>query len=107
MFSLTNGTTELFTISSDSNSNTLIVQHVLTNGSTELQQARMIEDVFLSNNDFHHIAVAMHGAQLTVTVDGTIKLQEELAFPVINSENIFIGVLNDGENPTLQGTITT
>ena len=47
----------------------------------------------------------MDGVQLTVTVNGTVKLQKELAFPVVDSD-IFIGVLNDGESPTLQGTIT-
>ena len=105
MFSLTNGTTELFIVSSDSNSNTLLVQLVLVNGSTEMQQNRVIDNVSLSNNEFHHIAVAVYDVQLTVTVNGVIKLQENLAFPVVNSESIVIGALNDGENRTLQGTI--
>ena len=105
MFSLTNGTTELFIVSSDSNSSTLLVQLVLVNGSTEMQQNRVIDNVSLSNNEFHHIAVAVYDVQLTVTVNGVIKLQENLAFPVVNSESIVIGALNDGENRNLQGTI--
>ena len=92
-------------ISSDSNSNTLLVQLLLVNGSTEMQQNRLIDNVSLSNNEFHHIAVAVYDVQLTVTVNGVIKLQENLAFPVVNSESIVIGALNDGENRTLQGTI--
>ena len=92
-------------VSSDSNSNTLLVQLVLVNGSTEMQQNRVIDNVSLSNNEFHHIAVAVYDVQLTVTVNGVIKLQENLAFPVVNSESIVIGALNDGKNQTLQGTI--
>ena len=92
-------------VSSDSNSNTLLVQLVLVNGSTEMQQNRVIDNVSLSNNEFHHIAVAVYDVQLTVTVNGAVKLHENLAFPVVNSESIVIGALNDGENQTLQGTI--
>jgi len=77
-------------------------------GDNELQQTRAIQNVFLSNNDFHHIAVAVHDVQLTVVVDGVFRLQQVLIFPVvIRIENIFIGVLNDGETPTLQGTVYT
>lgn len=108
LFSLTNGTTELFTVSSNSNTNTLILEYVLVNGSIELLEDSVIRNVFLSNNDFHHIAVAVHGVQLTVTVDGVFKLRRALAFPVaVRMENIFIGVLNHGENPTLQGIVVT
>lgn len=68
----------------------------------------MIENVFLANSDFHHIAVAVHGVQLTVMVNGIFRLREALDFSVdVRTENIFIGVLNDGEDPTLQGTAVT
>ena len=101
LFSLTNGTTELFTLSSDSNTNILVVQYLLMN---EQHQSSGIEDVFLSNHAFHHIAVAVHGVQLTVAVDGVFRLRQPLLYPVdVRAENIFIGTLNDGENPTLQG----
>ena len=103
MFSLTNGTTELFTLSSNSISNILVVQYLLMN---EQHQTREIENVFLSNNAFHHIAVAVHGTQLTVAVDGLFRLRQLLLYPVdVRAENIFIGTLNDGENPTLQGIV--
>lgn len=102
MFSLSNGTTELFALSSDSRINTLIVKYLPTNGFSH--QTRMIKNVLLSNNKFHHIAVAVHGAQLTVTVDGTFRLQEVLnSSIVVRTESIFIGALNDAEDPTLQG----
>ena len=103
VFSLTNGTTELFTLSSDSNTNTLIVQYLLMN---EQHQTRAIKNVSLSNHGFHHIAVAVHDVQLTVTVDGLFKLRQTLLYPVdVRAENIFIGTLNDAENPTLQGIV--
>ena len=104
LFSLTNGTTELFTASSNSITNTLIVQYLMMNGNDELQQVREIKNVFLSNNDFHHIAIAVYNVQLTVIVDGVFRLRQVLSFPVVvEAEDIFIGTLNDGENPTLQG----
>ena len=74
----------------------------------EQHQTREIENVFLSNNAFHHIAVAVHGAQLTVAVDGLFRLRQPLLYPVdVRAENIFIGTLNDGENPTLQGIVNS
>lgn len=105
LFSLTNGTTELFTLSSNSSANVLVVQYLLMN---EQQQTREIENVSLSDHAFHHIAVAVHGIQLTVAVDGLFKLRQSLAYPVdVRAENIFIGTLNDGENPTLQGIVNS
>ena len=76
----------------------------MMNGNDELQQVREIKNVFLSNNDFHHIAIAVYNVQLTVIVDGVFRLRQVLSFPVVvEAEDIFIGTLNDGENPTLQG----
>ena len=104
LFSLTNGTAELFTASSNSSTNTLVFQYLLVNGTDEQHQTSEIENVFLSNNAFHHIAIAVHGVQLTVAVDGVFRLRRALVYPVaVRAENIFIGVSNDGENPTLQG----
>ena len=90
-------------LSSNSNTNTLVVQYLLMN---EQHQSSEIKNVFLSDHAFHHIAVAVHGAQLTVAVDGLFKFRQLLLYPVdVRAENIFIGTLNDGENPTLQGIV--
>ena len=104
LFSLTNGTTELFTVTSNSNDNTLVLQYLLINGTDERPQITEIQNVAISNHIFHHIAIAVHGVQLTVTVDEVFRLRRTLPFHVVvRAENIFIGTLNDGETANLQG----
>ena len=104
MFSLTNGTTELFAVTSNSNDNTLVLQYLLMNGTDERLQTTEIENVDFSNHDFCHIAMAVHGVQLTVIVDRVFRLRQALPFRVaVRAENIFIGTLNDGETANFQG----
>ena len=104
LFSLTNGTTELFTVTSNSNDNTLVLQYLLMNGTDERLQTTVIENIDFTNHDFHHIAMAVHGVQLTVIVDRVFRLHRALPFRVaVRAENIFIGTLNDGETADFQG----
>jgi len=104
---MTNGTNELFAISSDSTTNTLIVQYSLISSDNQLlQQTVIISDVPLSDGGFHHIAVAMYNTWLTVIVDSEFKLRRELTSSDITEAGIiFVGTLNEDQQPTFQGAV--
>ena len=95
----------MFTISSDSTTNTLVVQYSLIS-SDNLQQTATINNISLSDGGFHHIGVAVHDIWLSVIIDGVIKLRRELASSAATeADNIYVGTLNQDEQPTLQGSI--
>lgn len=105
LFSLTNGSDDLFTVSSDSTTNTFIIQYSLIRSNGQLlQQTATISNVLLGDDRFHHIAVAVHDTWLTVILDGVVRLRRELTSSVATeADNIYVGTLNELEQPTFEG----